>query len=369
MFVMAVGYYFGSIATSTTMINIMIILVSIGTAFFKGNVSAVAGQLFDDPEELDSAFSVQYSFVNIGSFVGTIAVGVLYLNIFAHNGVLGFSQSFFVAAILCAVGGIWFMIGWRFLGNAGKRPFKEGLVDEKSDSTEEKRPLTHIEKKRVWAIILVSLFSVLFWVFWYLTYVAVYDYGAAYVNLNVGGYKVPLSWFDSLNSLTCIALGPVLAALWLKLSQRPQGDLSLFKKIGFGFIFLGLAFFMLVGAEFSRGIGAPDTVKASILWIVAFGVLLSLGEMFFSPLGNSFVSKYAPKKMLAVLMGVWTVATFIAGKSYGWIYNFTLQFNMIKVYITIPIILFIAAILLFVFDKKLSSLVEGEDEKAEEKVA
>ncbi|MDU7967541.1 MAG: MFS transporter, partial [Paeniclostridium sordellii] len=34
MFVMAVGYYFGSIATSTTMINIMIILVSIGTAFF-----------------------------------------------------------------------------------------------------------------------------------------------------------------------------------------------------------------------------------------------------------------------------------------------------------------------------------------------
>src|SRR3712207_8985262 len=53
--------------------------------------------------------------------------------------------------------------------------------------------------------------------------------------------------------------------------------------------------FRSVGAEFSRGIGAPDTVKASILWIVAFGVLLSLGEMFFSPLGNSFVSKYAPK--------------------------------------------------------------------------
>ena len=68
-------------------------------------------------------------------------------------------------------------------------------------------------------------------------------------------------------------------------------------------------------------------------------------------------------------MGVWTVATFIAGKSYGWSYNFTLQFKMIKVYITILIILFIAAILLFVFDKKLSSLVEGEDEKAEEKVA
>ncbi|MDO7203404.1 hypothetical protein Q5M85_03350 [Paraclostridium bifermentans] len=86
---------------------------------------------------------------------------------------------------------------------------------------------------------------------------------------------------------------------------------------------------MLVGAEFARGIGTPDTAKASILWIVAFGVLLSMGEMFFSPLGNSFVSKYAPKRVLAVLMGVWTFATFVAGKSYGYLYDFTLKFDMI----------------------------------------
>ncbi len=44
---------------------------------------------------------------------------------------------------------------------------------------------------------------------------------------------------------------------------------------------------MLVGAEFSRGVGAPETAKASILWIIMFGILLSLGEMLFSPLGNS----------------------------------------------------------------------------------
>ncbi|MGL5756105.1 MAG: peptide MFS transporter [Paraclostridium sp.] len=368
MFIMGAGYYVGSIADSTSMVNIMILLVAIGTAFFKGNVSAVNGQLFDDPEELDSAFSVQYSFVNLGSFIGTISVGVLYLNTFAKNGVLGFSQCFLVAAILCVIGGLWFIFGWRFLGNAGKRPFKEGIVADKSDA-QEQSPLTHTEKKRVWAIVLVSVFSVLFWVFWYLTYLAVYDYGAAFVDMNVGGFEVPLSWFDSLNSLVCIALGPVLAALWLKLSKRPQGDLSLFKKTGLGFIFLGLAFLTLVGAEFSRGIGAPETVKSSILWIVAFGVLLSMGEMFFSPLGNSFVSKYAPKRVLAVLMGVWTFATFLAGKSYGYIYAFTLKFDMITVYTVIPAILFVAAVLLFVFDKKLSTLVEDEDDKVTSKVA
>ncbi len=87
---MGVGYYLGSIATTVSMVNAMIILVSIGTAFFKGNVSAVNGQLFDNQEELDTAFSVQYSFVNIGSFIGTTAVGILYLKTFAKMVYLDF---------------------------------------------------------------------------------------------------------------------------------------------------------------------------------------------------------------------------------------------------------------------------------------
>jgi len=361
MFIMGVGYYLGSIATSASMVNMMIILVSIGTAFFKGNVSAVNGQLFDDQDQLDSAFSLQYSFVNIGSFIGTTAVGILYAKTFAENGVLGFSQCFFIAALLCVAGGIWFIIGWRFLGDAGKRPFKEGIVSEKTEDASSSAPLSGMEKKRIWAIILVSVFSVIFWLFWYLTYLAVYDYGAAFVDMFVGGFEVPLAWFDSLNALVCIVLGPVLAVVWTKLANRPQGDISLFKKTGLGLIFLGLAFLMLVGAELTRGIGAPEAVKASIIWIVFFGILLSIGEMLFSPLGNSFVSKYAPKKYLGVLMGVWTFATFLAGKGYGYIYAFTLKFDMIKVYTIIPIILFVAAAILFVSDKTLSKLVEEEN--------
>lgn len=368
MFIMGAGYYVGSIATSASMINIMIILVAVGTAFFKGNLSAVCGQLFDDEEKLDAAFSVQYSFVNIGSFVGTTAVGILYLKTFAHDGILGFSPCFLIAAIVCIVGGLWFMFGWRWLGNAGKRPFKEGVVEDSAAHVDAK-PLNLRDKKRIAAIVLVSLFSVLFWVFWYLTYLAVYDY-AVYVDMFVGGFEVPLAWFDSLNAFMCIALGPVLAGLWIKLSKRPQGDISLFKKLAIGFIFLGLSFFMLVGAEFSRGVGSPESVKASIIWIILFGVLLSMGEMFFSPLGNSFVSKYAPGKMLSVLMGVWIIASFLAGKSYGVLYAFTLKFDMIKVYIAIPIILFVASAILFVFDKQLHSLVEGEDTKSDsEKIA
>ena len=43
----------------------------------------------------------------------------------------------------------------------------------------------------------------------------------------------------------------------LKLAKRPQGDMNMFKKVGLGFLFVGLAF---------RGVGADASLKASVLW-------------------------------------------------------------------------------------------------------
>lgn len=355
---MGVGYFLGGTATTVTTMNLMVTLVAIGTGLFKGNVSAINGSLFDDERQLDSAFSVQYSFVNIGSFIGTTFVGILVATTFAHGGVQGFRPAFQLCGIICAIDALWFLFGMKFLGEAGKKPFKAGKHVEKKVE-EEVKPLTKVEKRKVFAIVLVSLFSVVFWVFWYLTYLAAYDYGGQFVNMNVSGFEVPLSWFDSLNALVCIALGPVLAALWFKMSKGPKGDLSLFKKLALGLGFLGLSFLMLVFAELSRG--GVATAKANIIWIMAFGVLLSIGEMLFSPLGNSFVTKYAPNKIYSVLMGVWILASFIAGKSYGYLYEFASKFPIMQAYVIIPIILFVSAVLLFFFDKKLVGLLEDKE--------
>ncbi len=364
LLLMAGGYIVGGSATSVVAMNIMVALVAIGTGLFKGNISAINGSLFEDKRQLDSAFSVQYSFVNIGAFIGTTAVGILIATAFAHGGVQGFRPAFKLCGIICAIDTVWFLLGMKSLGDVGKKPFKAGKHIEKKVVTETK-PLTRVEKRKIFAIVLVSIFSIVFWLFWYLTYLAVYDYGGQFINMTVGGFAVPLSWFDSLNSLACIAMGPILAILWFKLSKRPKGDMSLFKKLALGISFLGMSFLMLVGAELSRGVGAAATSKASIIWIIAFGVLLSMGEMLFSPLGNSFVTKYAPNKMYSVLMGVWIFATFVAGKSYGYLYAFASKFPIMKAYIIIPIILFIFAALLFVFDKNLVKLLEDEDQVKE----
>ena len=115
---------------------------------------------------------------------------------------------------------------------------------------------------------------------------------------------------------------------------------------------------MLALTEVSRGAGAPETQKASILWVILFFVVLSVAEMFFSPLGASFVSKYAPKHILSIMMAVWIVATFGAAKGYSFLYAAVAEVPIIKLSLGIGVVCVVVAALVFMFEKKLASLVE-----------
>lgn len=356
MTLMGAGYLVGWKAENVMMVHLMIILVSIGTGLFKPQTNAITGRLFHNREELDGAFSEQYSFVNAGSFLGTILIGTIALT-------KGYRFCFLICAIMMFADALMFIYGWRYLGETGKKPFKfdenkENIETEAQITKAETKPLTSIEKKRIAAIILISLFSVIFWVFWYLAYMPVYYYWGgegAHANWMIGNFEIPTSWFDSLNALACIVLGPILGAYWLKRSKRPGGDWNMFQKTALGMLLLGLSYVVFAMADVTRGTG-----KASILWIVAFGILLTLGEMVFSPLGNSFVTKFAPPKLLSLMMAVWTFAIFIAGKSYGNLYGFTLKFPFAPVYITIAAIAIVSAIILWIFSGKLNGLVKED---------
>lgn len=186
--IMGAGYIIGSFATTIGTVHIMIIVIAIGTGLFKGNLSALIGTLYDDPDQLDSAFTLQYTFVNIGAFFGSLVTGYLYLNTFAKNGILGFRQCFLVAGIVVIVGAAFFAFCWRFLGDAGKEPFK--LKNKNSEGQEEldtSKPLTKPERSRVLAIILVSFFSVVFWIFWYQSGSTLIFYMTDYVDMTIGG--------------------------------------------------------------------------------------------------------------------------------------------------------------------------------------
>ncbi|WP_250673627.1 peptide MFS transporter [Paraclostridium ghonii] len=357
---MGLGYMCGwqaSAQTSISLVWLMIVLVSIGTGLFKGNLSGISGRLFDNKEELDGAFSVQYSFVNIGAFIGTTFVSFI-----AYSSI-GFSGTFLICAILLFLDTIWFVVGGKAsFGEVGKKPFKVNEANDKSQSGGQRsseEPLTKKDKLRVGAIVFLTVFSIAFWLAYYLTSLPIlYHWGPDFADANkanwmIGNFRVPSAWFDSLNSLSCIILGPILAMVWNKRARSPKGDLSMFKKTALGMVLLGLSFAVMALAEVVRGNG-----QASLIWIIIFGVLMTLGEMVFSPLGNSFISKFSPSKLLGLMLGIWPLAVFIAAKAHGYLYELLTKFSFAPGYAFVGAVVIVCGIVLWSLDKKLSKLVE-----------
>lgn len=361
---MAAGYVVIAMAKGTGSVWLSIILIAIGTGFFKGNVSGVNGRQFEnDKTTLTTAFSIQYSFVNIGSFCGTT-----FLPIIANNGgVNGFKTMFLICAAFMVLDCIWWIFGMRFFGDAGKVPFKHDNreVAAEGEAVVDDAPLTAVEKNRVVAILILTVLSGIFWLFWYLVYMPVYyEFGPAslggygWANWNLGSFEMPTAWFDSANGLFCIILCPVFAALWNKLAQRPQGDISMLTKTGLGIILLGLTMgSMALGAVMSKcGEGQP----VGIWLILLAAVCMTVGEVLFSPLGNSFISEYAPKKLLGTLLGVWPLIIFFAGLAYGPLYNW-MATNFIPTFTGATVLIFVIGAALLAFTKKFEAMLKGEE--------
>ena len=366
MILMGLGYLCTWKADSMGLVWAMIVLVSIGTGLFKGNLSGINGLLFHNSDELDEAFSIQYSFVNVGSFIGTTFIAML-----ATTGLFGIKTSFNTVFLICAIfmfiDAAWFILNGKALGEAGKEPFKADqrefeTVAKKDDTASDK--LTSGDAKRIGAIVLVTLFSAIFWMVWYMAYMPAYyrfgwGDGSSYMNLAnwyVGSFQIPTSWFDSMNALVCIALGPVLAAVWAKMAKRPQGDISMFKKTALGIILVGVSYIVMVVADKI----AMANGQCSFLWLALVSMLMSLGEMIFSPLGNSFISKLAPAKVLGLLLGFWPIAVFIAQYIYPSLYAWLKTINFTVGYGGLAAVIIALGVILWLCSGKLDEMEKAE---------
>lgn len=355
-----VGYMVGSYAESASGMYVMIICVSLGLAMFK--TVPILGRIITDKKQRDSAFTISYAITNFGSFIGPLLVGFMYNDWFAVDGVLGFRTCFKVGAVFMLAGAVFFTWGWRWLGDAGKKPFvKEKSADELEKEAREKaelkkRPLEKIEKTRIVAIILSTwIFVAVFWCFWYLVYLVVYYHWMDNMNWVVLGYEVPTTWFDAFNALFVVAAGPLFATLWSRLARRPQGDMSYIKKIGIGIGIMGLCFVCFAIFE-----TASANSTLSCLWLLLFLVLMTVGELFFSPLGSSFISKYAPPRFYGLLMSC-SFGIAIGASIYSFVYDYAFdsgKFSFNTACIGIAVICFVCFIALLVLDKPLKKLYE-----------
>ncbi len=234
----------------------------------------------------------------------------------------------------------------RFFGDAGKKPFLVDTREEKAatEDAASAQPLTKLEKNRVIAICIVTVFSGIFWLWWYLIYMPVYyqfgppeQAGLGWANWNIGSFQMPTAWFDSMNALLCIILCPVFAGIWAKMKQRPQGDWGMFTKTALGIIILGFSLGSMVLAAFLCGEGSKEPVG---IWIIILTAVCM--------------------KLLGTLLGVWPLIIFFSGKAYGPLYNWLNNFSFVKAYGIVTIIIIAIGVVMLAFTKKFDEMVGGK---------
>ena len=348
-----------------------LLLISIGTGLFKGNLQVMVGNLYDDPayaDKRDSGFSLFYMAINVGSmFAPTAAIKIME---WAQRS-LGASEAdayhyAFAVACVSLIASIIIFYAFR---STYIHTDKRKVAAASNQQVAELTPAQ--TKERIICLCLVFAVVIFFWMAFHqngstLTYFA-RDYVATsstgiqsmafdVVNLvlcivivyglfglfqskgNKGRvisiaviaaaacglvYKynaiaevteVSAPIFQQFNACFVVMLTPVSIALFGALAKRGK-EPSAPLKIGLGMLVAGIAYvLMTVG---SLGLPAPaeqtamgaDAMRVSPNWLISTYLILTFAELLLSPIGISFVTKVAPPKYAGMMMGGWFVAT------------------------------------------------------------
>lgn len=437
--IMFAGYLIMGLPGNTLTVTLIgLFTIAFGNGLFKGNLQAVVGQMYDNPQYSkvrDSAFMIFYMGINIGAFFAPfVATGIrnwfLKTQGFLHDGSLpgmchafqrgelvqdkipvfqelankvtisgtpvtdlasfaqnyidafsrGYNYAFTIAAGAMIISLLVYIIFNKYL------PAKDKIAKAATTGAHiDKMPWAE-EKKRLIALGLVFFVVIFFWMSFHqngltLTFFA-RDYTVKFVgpftniffNLDsilafiaavaglvmviwtkkitgkvigaamllvggiltyylVAGYgsqnPIEPEVFQSFNPLFIVALTfPVMGIFaWL---NRKNMEPSTPKKIGIGMIIASVGFMIVLVAslglisphelQFVNEAGkveyqpVPDSSRVVPYWLISSYLILTIAELFLSPMGLSFVSKVAPPRFQGLMQGGWLLATALGNK-------------------------------------------------------
>jgi POT family proton-dependent oligopeptide transporter len=126
--------------------------------------------------------------------------------------------------------------------------------------------------------------------------------------------------FQSFNPLFVVALTFPVMGLFAWLNKK-NIEPSVPKKIGFGMIIASIGFIILLICSLNlsspgllNGSPVPDAERVSPYWLISIYLVLTVAELFLSPMGLSFVSKVAPSRFQGLMQGGWLLATAVGNK-------------------------------------------------------
>ncbi|MEE3880186.1 peptide MFS transporter [Vibrio sp. YYF0003] len=323
-----------------------------GNGLFKPNISTMVGDLYNEGDNRrDGAFTIFYMGINLGALLAGVVSGSV-------TNSFGWKAGFVAAGIgmlMSLVMQISFAQSW--LGDVGREPAaKRALANQKSTK---KQPLTKEEVDRIKVILVMSLFTIVFWAGFEQAGGLMNIYTQQYTDRMIGSFEVPAAWFQSLNPFFIITLAPVLAVLWVKLGKREPNSPV---KFAMAMFFLALGFLCMVGAVLEQG--GDTTVKTSMLWLVGAFFFHTLGELCLSPIGLSLVTKLAPLRLASLMMGAWFGCNAIANYVAGYVGSHVGELGAMAIFSGIAASATVSGLILLLFSNTLVRWMHGAESSA-----
>lgn len=300
--IMAIGQF--TLMTESSFMLGLVLLV-LGNGFFKPNISTQVGALYKQGDHRrDRAFSIFYVGINIGALLGSIICGGL-------GEKIAWKWGFCAAGIGMILGLVWYALGQKHLAPDNVMRTKKGEVATVHE------PLTREDWGRILGLVALCFFNIFFW--------AVYEqqgnttalWADANTNRWIFGWEMPASWVQSFNPAMIFIFTPAILALWKWQAKRNKEPSSV-AKMAFGCILLAVSYLALIPAARLNA----DGTLVSLWWTVLNTLILTIGELYLSPVGLSLVTKLAPARMVSMLMGVWFLSSFCGNYLSGFLGTF-----------------------------------------------
>jgi len=283
-------------------------LLILGNGFFKPNMSTFLGRLYDSKPELrNSGYAIFYMGINLGALLGPLLTGTLAKE-------LGWHYGFGAAGVGMGCGILIYLRVHRKPMELHPNPSQP---EESSFGDRETEKDSLSDRQKVQRILFLSLFSIFFWMAFEQMGSSLNLFAERNIDRIVGGFEIPTAWFQSVNPIFILLLAPLLSARWKGQSFRP------FLGFAQALFFLGVGFLVLAFAVS----WTPEGTKISLWYLVLAYFWNTLGELYLSPTGLSFVSSTAPKAYGSLLMGAWflsnAVAHYLGGIFSGYLNQFS----------------------------------------------
>jgi POT family proton-dependent oligopeptide transporter len=266
-----------------------LVCIAAGAGLFIPSLASQVATLYGrgDPRQA-SSYSIYYVGVNAGAFLGPLLCGTL-------GETLGWEWGFAAAGCSVLIGLLVYVSGRKYLPSGQDNAVASATADLRAHDLRA-AIVTLITIGLIVAVFRISLDQIantlMLWI------------GSNVSRYVTHGFEIPKTWFLSLDPLFVLFIGPVLAHVWARQAARGRG-FSAVHKMMIGALLVGCALLMISAiADWSE----VERQPASWIWLVAFFLIFTTGELFIMPISLSVFGRSLPNRYSATAVAGWFLA-------------------------------------------------------------